>query len=89
MGRVEVSVVTDNPDDLGEVRVAGANPLVEWVNFSLETGYDLDGHTLGAWVTPATLEAFILSNLAYLSPYATHPHQIPKPDRALLPGVIN
>jgi hypothetical protein len=86
--QVEVSILSTGPGSVGEIKVSGANPKTEGVRLLVLNGYDLDGHLMGSYATPAMLQHFISTNLKRFRPYATHRHVIPTPDREEMPGFV-
>ena len=86
--QVEVSILSTGPEGVGEIKVSGANPKTEEVRSLILSGYDLDGHLMGSYATPAILQQFILTSLKKFRPYPTHRHSIPTPEREDNPGIV-
>ena len=84
-----VSLLYD-PDTLepGEIQVKGKGPTADFVQQTLETSLDMDGHIIGTHTDPQNLEAFLSSRLSVLQPFRASPHTIPELDRQLPPGFI-
>jgi hypothetical protein len=86
--QVEVSILSTGPGSVGEIKVSGANPKTREVRSLILNGYDLDGHLMGNYASPAMLQQFILTSLKRFRPYATHRHSIPTPERGDNPGFM-
>jgi hypothetical protein len=86
--QIEVSILSTGPESVGEIKVSGQNLRAEEVRLLILKGYDLDGHLMGSYATPAMLQPFILAHLKGFRPYATHRHTIPTPEREELPGFV-